>query len=68
MPKPAAHRGGMSAVATATPEMSVAGSWSRDIPRPPAKPPASAIARSQTVGVELSTSAAVVEAMGESLK
>ena len=58
----------MSAVATATPEMSVAGSWSRELPRPPAKPPASAMARSHTVGVELSTMAAVVDAMGESLK
>ena len=58
----------MSAVATATPAISVAGSWSRELPRPPAKPPASATARSQTVGVELSMIAAVVVPSGESLK
>lgn len=34
------------AVATATPEMTVAGSWSRELPRPPAKPPTSASIRS----------------------
>ena len=58
----------MSAVATATPAMSVAGSWSRELPRPPAKPPASATARSHTVGVELSMMAAVVVPRDESLK
>ena len=30
--------------------MSVAGSWSRELPRPPAKPPASATARSHNGG------------------
>ena len=58
----------MSAVATATPAMSVAGSWSRELPSPPAKPPASATARSHMVGVELSMMAAVVVPRGESLK
>ena len=67
-PKPAAHSGGMSEVATATPEMRVAGSWSRELPSPPAKPPTSASSRSHAVGLELSVSAWVMPATGEKWK
>jgi hypothetical protein len=54
----------MRAVATATPAMRVDGSCLRELPSPPAKPPASAMSRSQIVGVELSRSALVSKGMG----
>ena len=68
IPQPEAQSGGMSAVATATPAMRVAGSCLRELPRPPAKPPARATRTSQTVGLEFARSSLVSIERGDTKK
>ena len=58
----------MSAVATATPAMRVDGSCLRELPSPPANPPASATRMSHTVGLEFASSSFVTPFRGDSTK